>query len=78
MAGCSRSGRHARKGDRKPARRFVVARRKEFENHDEAPQDSAGAHHQNEAGQHKHPNEQNCAGGGTKHEHREPGEGGRA
>ncbi len=46
-------------------------------NHDK-PHDSAGAHHQNKAEEHKHPNEQNSTGGGTKHEKRDLGEGGRS
>ena len=47
-------------------------------NRDKAPHDSAGAHHQNKQGAHKHPTEQNSTGGGTRHEKREPGEGGRS
>ncbi len=46
----------------------------------DAPKDSAGAHHQNQHEEHKHPRpeEQNSTGGGTKHEKRHPGEGGRS
>jgi hypothetical protein len=45
-------------------------------NRDKAPQDSAGARHQHDAAENKHPNEQrSTGGGGTKHEGRHPGEG---
>ena len=47
-------------------------------NRDKDHEDKAGAHHQNKAAEHKHPNEQKSTGGGTKHEKREPGEGGRS
>jgi len=41
--------------------------------------DVAGAHHQNEPGDAKHPRDDaNSGNHGTKHERREPGEGGRA
>ncbi len=46
-------------------------------NHDK-PHDVAGAHHQKQPATRKHPDEQNSTGGGTKHEKREPGEGGRS
>ncbi len=42
------------------------------------PHDTAGAHHQDTPAKDKHPNEQKSTGGGTRHEKREPGEGGRS
>ncbi len=48
------------------------------ENRDKAPDDHAGAHHQNRKAEKKHPNEQVSTGGGTVHEKRKPGEGGRS
>ena len=47
-------------------------------NRDHQPGDHGGAHHQNEKAARKHPNEQNSTGGGTVHEKRKPGEGGRS
>ncbi len=48
------------------------------ENRDKGPDNHAGAHHQNQDAERKHPNEQNSTGGGTVHEKRKPGEGGRS
>ena len=47
-------------------------------NRDKGPDNHAGAHHQNQEAARKHPNEQNSTGGGTVHEKRQPGEGGRS
>ena len=48
-------------------------------NRDKGPQDHAGAHHQHETEDRKHPDPQRSQGpGGTIHEKRHPGEGGRA
>ena len=47
-------------------------------NRKKAPQDHAGARHQHDEAEAKHPNEQTSTGGGTVHEKRKPGEGGRS
>ena len=49
-------------------------------NRDKGPNNHAGAHHQNQKdAARKHPNEQTSTGaGGTVHEKRKPGEGGRS